>query len=71
MRTAKIRFENKTAQEAHEFTIGFDGIDLVMAWYGAYWAGDEYQVTVDGQLVAADQNGERDHGEIEGADVLH
>ena len=66
MRTAKIRFENETAQQAHEFTIGFDGIDLVMAWYGAYWAGDEYEVTVDGRPVATNKNGERDHEEIDG-----
>lgn len=70
MRTAKIRFENRTAGTAQEFSVSYEGVDLVMAWYGAYYAGDDYGVTVDGQEVPFDQNGERDHGLIDG-EVLH
>ena len=30
----------------------------VMAWYGAYYSGDRYSVTFDGNTVNKDQNGE-------------
>lgn len=30
----------------------------IMAWYGAYYAGDRYAVFADDQKVAKDQNGE-------------
>lgn len=30
----------------------------VMAWYGAYFAGDRYTVAMDGRNVRMDQNGE-------------
>ena len=29
----------------------------IMAWYGAFYAGDRYSVTADGVKVAKDQNG--------------
>ena len=35
-----------------------DAVARVMAWYGAYYAGDRYTVTVDGRNVRMDQNGE-------------
>lgn len=30
----------------------------IMSWYGAYFAGDRYTVTMDGRNVPMDQNGE-------------
>lgn len=33
-------------------------IAQIMAWYGAYHAGDRYTVTVDGRNIRMDQNGE-------------
>jgi len=30
----------------------------IMAWYGAYFAGDRYTVALDGRNVPMDQNGE-------------
>jgi len=30
----------------------------IMAWYGAYYAGDRYSVMFDGQKVEKDLNGE-------------
>ena len=38
-------------------------IPQIMAWYGSYYAGDRYTVTVDGRDVRMDLNGEP----IEGA----
>jgi hypothetical protein len=30
----------------------------IMAWYGAYYAGDRYAVYADGEKLTKDQNGE-------------
>lgn len=35
-----------------------EAVRNVMAWYGAYFAGDRYTVTMDGRNVPMDQNGE-------------
>lgn len=41
-------------------TIGCDpnSIAPIMAWYGAFYAGDRYAVFADGEQLAKDQNGE-------------
>jgi len=31
---------------------------LIMAWYGAYYAGDRYAVYADGEKLPKDRNGE-------------
>lgn len=33
-------------------------ISLIMAWYGAYYAGDRYAVFADGEKIHKDMNGE-------------
>lgn len=33
-------------------------VPYIMAWYGAYFAGDRYTVALDGRNVAMDLNGE-------------
>lgn len=35
-----------------------DAVPHIMAWYGAYYAGDRYTVTRDGRNVHMDMNGE-------------
>jgi hypothetical protein len=35
-----------------------DSVASLMAWYGAYYAGDTYTVSYDGRNVPMDQNGE-------------
>ena len=35
-----------------------DSVPHIMAWYGAYFAGDRYTVTLNGRNLAMDQNGE-------------
>ncbi len=69
LKTTVIKFTNRTADDTHKFAVGFDGIDLVMAWYGAYYAGDDYTVTVGGRAIEIDGNGERDLGLIEASAV--
>ena len=38
----------------------------IMEWYGAFCAGDEYAVMIDGEEVPQDINGEFLHDTIEG-----
>lgn len=38
--------------------VSASSIAPVMAWYGAYFAGDRYAVFVDGRKVQKDRNGE-------------
>lgn len=33
-------------------------IEPIMAWYGAYYAGDRYSVYADGEKLTKDRNGE-------------
>lgn len=35
-----------------------DSVPIIMSWYGAFYAGDRYTVTLDGRNVPMDQNGE-------------
>ena len=35
-----------------------DSVLSVLAWYGAFYAGDRYSVTLDGRKVPLDRNGE-------------
>ena len=55
----ELRFVNSDAKPKVA-TIRCDtmSMPLVMAWYGAYYAGDRYAVYADGEKLAKDQNGE-------------
>lgn len=62
MSKIKIRtlvFMNADAKPKNQ-TIKCDtaSITSIMAWYGAYFAGDRYTVAIDGRNVAMDVNGE-------------
>lgn len=37
---------------------GTASVPDIMAWYGAYFAGDRYRVELDGEKVKKDHNGE-------------
>lgn len=56
MRT--LVFMNADATPKNE-TIRCDtgSVSRIMAWYGAYFAGDRYTVAMDGRNVPIDQNG--------------
>lgn len=55
----ELRFINQDATPKEAImTIDVGSIAAVMSWYGAYYAGDRYQVRVNGKLVKKDQNGE-------------
>lgn len=54
----RLRFNNRTASERIELTVG-DGDQFPIAvWYGSHYAGDDYTIRIDGKVVKKDQNGE-------------
>lgn len=57
MRNLNFVNQDATPKEVH-LQVSTDSIASVMAWYGAYYAGDRYSVFVDGKKVEKDQNGE-------------
>lgn len=55
----KLVFSNADATPKNVCVVlSRESIPHVMAWYGAYFAGDRYTVTLDGRNVPMDQNGE-------------
>lgn len=53
-------FSNADASSPRNISITTDlaSVSHIMAWYGAYYAGDRYTVTLDGRNVRMDINGE-------------
>ena len=52
-------FSNADAIPKNErLVVRRDAVPSIMAWYGAYHAGDRYSVTVDGRNMPMDMNGE-------------
>ena len=59
---AELRFIDLDARPTTQILhVSNDSIAPIMAWYGAYYAGDRYSVFVDGEKVAKDHNGELIH----------
>ena len=59
----ELKFVNSDAKPKTT-TIRCDTASIapIMAWYGAYYAGDRYAVFADDQKLVKDHNGERVHG---------
>jgi len=38
--------------------VSLDSVPAIMAWYGGYYAGDRYTVSLDGKRIQKDLNGE-------------
>ena len=56
---ARLVFSNADAKPHNvALDLSLDSVPHVMAWYGAYCAGDRYTVTLDGRNVPMDHNGE-------------
>ena len=54
----KLIFNNADATPKTEVVeCSAESVHKIMAWYGAYHAGDRYTVTLNGKNVAMDQNG--------------
>lgn len=59
MTIAKLVFTNADAKpRGTVIECSYASIGPIMAWYGAYFAGDRYTVTLDGRNVPMDMNGE-------------
>ena len=57
--TATLAFSKADATPKNvALDVSASAVSHVMAWYGAYHAGDRYTVTLDGRNVPMDQNGE-------------
>lgn len=59
MAMRELQFINSDARPKKQVLhVETASIEPIMAWYGAYYAGDRYRVLVDGLTVEKDQNGE-------------
>ena len=55
----ELKFVNSDARPKNStIRCNTASIAQIMAWYGAYYAGDRYAVYADGEKLAKDQNGE-------------
>lgn len=59
----KLRFVNRDAccgdeDDIIELSVDRKAVSHIMAWYGAYYAGDDYDVLINGREIGKDQNGE-------------
>ncbi len=55
----ELKFINSDATPQEQvLRVDTASIAVCMAWYGAYYSGDRYTVSVDGVKVEKDQNGE-------------
>lgn len=55
----ELKFVNRDARPKECVVhVSAASIGPVMAWYGSYFAGDQYTVFVDGAKVRKDHNGE-------------
>lgn len=59
MSVHELKFTNSDATpKVQVVTVDRASVEPVMAWYGAYSAGDRYSVHLDGLKLKKDQNGE-------------
>ena len=66
MRTVALEFYNpEAAPPVTRLEVSRASVEPIMQWYGAFCAGDEYAVTIDGVEVPQDLNGEYEHGTID------
>ena len=55
----ELKFVNSDARpKTVTLHVTQDSIAPIMAWYGAFYAGDRYAVYADGEKLAKDHNGE-------------
>lgn len=53
-----LAFKNKTARPMLSLVMcSAESVPAIMAWYGAYHAGDKYTASLDGRKILMDKNG--------------
>ncbi len=67
-----LRFDNRDAMGEDEgkvqsikLRVERSAVKHIMAWYGAYYAGDDYDVFINGRKQAKDKNGEFEHETVD------
>lgn len=59
MSIVKLSFTNITSREASDdLWIEQEKAHLVARWYGAYCAGDDYEIRINNRIIPHDLNGE-------------
>lgn len=53
-----LAFVNRDSGQTSEMSVHRDATRDVARWYGGYHAGDDYDVLIDGAVVAKNVNGE-------------
>ena len=61
-----LTFENRTAEDTIDLRVARSAVPKIMEWYGAYCAGDDYTVKVNGQIQPQGINGELEPETIDG-----
>ena len=54
----KLKFANRTAEETITLTVDRTAVSHIMNWYGGYYAGDDYDVFINGTKQSLGINGE-------------
>lgn len=63
-----LRFVNRTGECEHEIHLqNKSDCEPVMDWYGAFFAGDDYDVYISGKKINTGINGEYQHPTIDGS----
>lgn len=66
MKNVKLEFYNADANPpVQRLNVSRDSVEVIMVWYGGFYAGDDYAVMIDGVEVPKDLNGEYEHDTIE------
>jgi hypothetical protein len=47
-----LKFENRTAEDCIEMQVDRYAAGHIMDWYGAFYAGDDYDVFINGTLAS-------------------
>jgi hypothetical protein len=59
MKTVEMKFTNSDARpKVVVINCARNSCEHIAAWYGAYFAGDRYNIKIDGKPVKKDQNGD-------------
>lgn len=52
-----LSFNNRTAKGVTILSVGREDCEPIARWYGAYHAGDDYEITINGISIEKDIDG--------------
>lgn len=64
-----LTFNNRTAEERTDLRVARESVPPIMDWYGAFYAGDDYDVLLNGRKQHLGINGELEPVTIDGTTV--